>query len=284
MGVWVTVEGETEYVRNCFKEIQRQDRSEPPLLSCTSAWHLIGLEVGMSVASVALRGEATGVATRWTPTSSPPRRRTCRRGDARRGGRLHRVGQAAAGDPSLELGSLPLGPRGQGRASGAEGHLSWADVAMDTTTPAYRLRRELEVGVGTPATRRLTGRPRMHPLRSLALVAATGLLAERAPLRRRSRPPRQGGARAAPAGPNDQLHQHQWLVGHRHLRPRWPSHVQDGRPAPNGSACAAGDDGRYCAKIASGTVQDHCRAIYKADTGHVLRTASGDFIKVSGLD
>ena len=35
------------------------------VLTLYKRWHLIGLKVGVSVASVALRGEATGVATAW---------------------------------------------------------------------------------------------------------------------------------------------------------------------------------------------------------------------------
>jgi predicted homoserine dehydrogenase-like protein len=65
MGVWVTVEGETEYVRNCFEEYNAHTDPSGRYFTLYKRWHLIGLEVGMSVASVALRGEATGVATCW---------------------------------------------------------------------------------------------------------------------------------------------------------------------------------------------------------------------------
>jgi predicted homoserine dehydrogenase-like protein len=57
------------------------------------------------------------------------------------------VGQAAPAAASLAAGGLPLGlahqvklvrPVKQGQS------LSWDDVAMDTTTRAYALRREME--------------------------------------------------------------------------------------------------------------------------------------------
>ncbi len=98
MGVWVTVEGETEYIRNCFEEYNAHTDPSGRYFTLYKRWHLIGLEVGMSVASVALRGEATGVAhvlerrRRRHRQARPEGRR-----DARRRRRLHGLGQAAAG-------------------------------------------------------------------------------------------------------------------------------------------------------------------------------------------
>lgn len=65
MGVWVTVEAETDYIKNCFEEYKAHTDPTGRYFTLYKRWHLIGLEVGMSVASVALRGEATGVATGW---------------------------------------------------------------------------------------------------------------------------------------------------------------------------------------------------------------------------
>ena len=47
---------------------------------------------------------------------------------------------------------------------------------------------------------------------------------------------------------------------------------------------SAGDDGRYCIKITSGTAQDHCRRLWKTDTGYALGGANGEIIPISGLD
>jgi predicted homoserine dehydrogenase-like protein len=145
MGVWVTVEAETDYIKNCFEEYNAHTDPSGRYFTLYKRWHLIGLEVGVSVASVALRGEATGVARAGTPTWWPPPSATCARRDARRRRRLHRLGQAAAGRVA-RLGGLPLGlahnvkvvrPVKKGQC------LSWADVAMDTTPwHAYRIRRD----------------------------------------------------------------------------------------------------------------------------------------------
>ena len=61
-GVFVVFEGETEYVRNCFKEYMVRTDPSGRYACLYKRWHLIGLEVGISVASVGLRGEATGTA------------------------------------------------------------------------------------------------------------------------------------------------------------------------------------------------------------------------------
>jgi hypothetical protein len=46
----------------------------------------------------------------------------------------------------------------------------------------------------------------------------------------------------------------------------------------------AGDDGRYCIKITTGNVQDHCRRVWKTDSGYALGGANGELIPINGLD
>jgi hypothetical protein len=65
MGVRVTVEAETDYVKNCFEEYNAHTDPSGRHFTLYKHWHLIGLELGFSVASVALRGEHTGAASRW---------------------------------------------------------------------------------------------------------------------------------------------------------------------------------------------------------------------------
>ena len=53
MGVWVTVEAETDYIKNCFEEYNAHTDPSGRYFTLYKRWHLIGLEVGVSVASVA---------------------------------------------------------------------------------------------------------------------------------------------------------------------------------------------------------------------------------------
>jgi predicted homoserine dehydrogenase-like protein len=148
MGVWVTVEGETQYIRNCFEEYNAHTDPEGRYFTLYKRWHLIGLEVGMSVASVALRGEATGVAAGWNADVVATAKRDLRPGELLDGEGGYTVwGKLLPATTSVALGGLPLGlahdvkvvrPVRRGQS------LAWDDVAIDTSTQAYRIRKAME--------------------------------------------------------------------------------------------------------------------------------------------
>ena len=148
MGVWVTVEAETDYIKNCFEEYNAHTDPSGRYFTLYKRWHLIGLEVGMSVASVALRGEPTGVAIGWNADVVAAAKRDLKPGDTLDGEGGYTVwGKLLPSSKSVQLGGVPLGlahdvkvirPVPQAQV------VTWADVAMDTTTRAYQLRMELE--------------------------------------------------------------------------------------------------------------------------------------------
>jgi predicted homoserine dehydrogenase-like protein len=148
MGVWVTVEAETDYVKNCFEEYNAHTDPSGRYFTLYKRWHLIGLEVGFSVASVALRGEHTGAASHWNADVVATAKRDLQPGEVLDGEGGYCVwGKLLPAATSAAMGGLPLGlahdvklvrPVKQGQS------LTWDDVAMDTTTRAYALRREME--------------------------------------------------------------------------------------------------------------------------------------------
>lgn len=148
MGVWVTVEAETDYIKHCFEEYNAHTDPSGRFFTLYKRWHLIGLEVGMSVASVALRGEATGVAQAWNADVVATAKRDLAAGETLDGEGGYTVwGKLTPVQASLKAGGVPLGlahdvrllrPVAKGQA------VTWDDVAIDTTTDAYRIRRELE--------------------------------------------------------------------------------------------------------------------------------------------
>ncbi len=154
MGVWVTVEAETDYVKNCFEEYNAHTDPSGRYFTLYKRWHLIGLEVGYSVASLALRGEPTGVATCWNADVVATAKRDLAVGEVLDGEGGYTVwGKLLPAATSARLGGLPLGlahgikvvrPVRQGQS------LSWSDVAVDTTTRAYQLRREMEDRFASP--------------------------------------------------------------------------------------------------------------------------------------
>lgn len=155
MGIWVTVEAETDYIKNCFEEYNAHTDPSGRYFTLYKRWHLIGLEVGMSVASVALRGEPTGVATGWNADVVATAKRDLKPGEILDGEGGYTVwGKLLPAETSRQMGGLPLGlahgikllrPVRQGQS------LCWADVAIDTGTRAYQLRREMESHFCAPA-------------------------------------------------------------------------------------------------------------------------------------
>jgi predicted homoserine dehydrogenase-like protein len=150
MGVWVTVEAETDYIKNCFEEYNAHTDPSGRYFTLYKRWHLIGLEVGVSVASVALRNEPTGVATHWNADVVATAKRDLKPGELLDGEGGYTVwGKLLPAATSKKMGGLPLGlahgvkvvrPVAKGQS------LSWDDVAMDVTTHAYKIRREMEAG------------------------------------------------------------------------------------------------------------------------------------------
>ena len=147
-GVFVVFEGETEYIRNCFKEYMVRTDPSGRYACLYKRWHLIGLEVGISVASVALRGESTGAATCWNADVVATAKRDLAPGEMLDGEGGYTVwGKLFQAHKSHAAGGLPLGlahdvkvlrPVRKGQS------LTWADVAIDQTLPAYQVRREME--------------------------------------------------------------------------------------------------------------------------------------------
>ena len=150
-GVWVVFEGDTEYLRRCFQEYMVRTDDSGRYASLYKRWHLIGLELPISVASVGLRGEPTGVATCFNADVVAIAKRDLVAGEMLDGeGGYTVTGGLRPGSASIAAGYLPLGLAQDvalktNVADGAP--VTFADVAMDETTSAYRLRRWME-GVG----------------------------------------------------------------------------------------------------------------------------------------
>jgi predicted homoserine dehydrogenase-like protein len=148
MGVFVVFEGDTEYIRNCFREYMVRTDPSGRYACLYKRWHLIGLELGISVAAVGLRGESTGAATCFNADVIATAKRDLKPGEMLDGEGGYTVwGKLFQAQKSLAYGGLPLGLAHQVRLTRAvkKGQsLSWADVAMDQNLPAYKVRREME--------------------------------------------------------------------------------------------------------------------------------------------
>jgi predicted homoserine dehydrogenase-like protein len=148
MGVWVCFEGETDYIRNCFEEYNVRTDPSGRYACLYKRWHLIGLEVGVSVAVIGVRGESTGAAIGFNADVIATAKRDLAPGETLDGEGGYTVwGKLFPAQKSLRVGGLPLGLAHNVKVvrSVKKGQsLSWADVAMDTSLAAYKVRREME--------------------------------------------------------------------------------------------------------------------------------------------
>ena len=147
-GVWVVFEGDTDYIRRCFTEYGVRTDPSGRYACLYKRWHLIGLEVGVSVASVGLRGEPTGTPTGFRADAVATAKRALKAGEVLDGeGGYTVVGKLMPAATSLHIGALPLG-LAHGvklRSAVAAGEpVRWTDVEVDAGNAAVKLRREME--------------------------------------------------------------------------------------------------------------------------------------------
>ncbi len=148
IGTYVVVEAESDYVRNCIEEFKFLPDSSFRFSALYRPTHLIGLELGISIASIALRGEATGAPTGFRSDVVATAKRDLAAGEILDGeGGFCVWGRQMPAERSLEIGGLPLG-LAQGvklKVAKMQGEaLCWNDVELDENDIAVRIRREME--------------------------------------------------------------------------------------------------------------------------------------------
>ena len=150
MGVFVVVEAVTDYQRKCLEEYKVKTDDTGRFMCLYKQWHLIGLELGMSVANVGLRGEATGVAAEFRGDVVAVAKRDLAAGEILDGeGGFTVAGQLRPASVSVPMKALPLGLTGgvkMLRPVKADSVLVYDDVALDESLTAVKLRRQVEQG------------------------------------------------------------------------------------------------------------------------------------------
>ncbi len=114
--------------------------------------HMIGLELGVSAASIALRGEPTGVPIGFYSDVVAVAKRDLKKGEVLDGEGGHMVwGKQIPADKSLALGGLPLGLASQAPLTQdvpAGKILNWDNASIDNEDEAVIIRREMEATFG----------------------------------------------------------------------------------------------------------------------------------------
>jgi len=153
-GVFVVFEAPNDYAARCFQEYGVVTDPSGRVSALYRPFHLIGLELNISILSAALRHEPTGVATGFRGDVVSTAKRDLRAGEMLDGeGGACVWGKLMTGAESLRIGGLPIGlanrvpllrnvPAGQ--------PVTWEDVRIDAADEAYRYRRAMEAAFPGP--------------------------------------------------------------------------------------------------------------------------------------
>ncbi|KAJ4988179.1 saf domain-containing protein [Stagonosporopsis vannaccii] len=147
-GVYVVIEAPGEYQKECFKQYGLKTDSSGWYAAQYKPYHLIGLELGISVASIMVRGEPTGQCKTWSGDVVATAKRDLKAGEKLDGeGGFMVYGKLMTATDSLSIEGLPIGlahglvlkqdvKKDQG--------LSWSDVEYNEKSQAVTFRREME--------------------------------------------------------------------------------------------------------------------------------------------
>lgn len=147
-GVFVVIEGETDYVRDCFKQYGLLTDDTGRFAATYKPYHLIGLELGISVASITTRQEPTGCTKGWSADVVAVAKRKLVSGEVLDGeGGFTVYGKVIPASTSSKLDAVPIGlahgmtlkqdiPEGQ--------VVCWSDVKYDENDMTIRIRKEME--------------------------------------------------------------------------------------------------------------------------------------------
>ena len=161
-GVYVVFAGGSDYVERCFREYGLVTDRSGQYSALYKPFHLIGLELGISVASVGLRDEPTGAPIGFNADVVATAKRDLAAGETLDGEGGYTVyGKVMPADESVRLGGLPLGLAHNVKlvsAVMAGQQIRWNDIEIDDSEPAVAFRRSMERAIAMPENEPLVAR------------------------------------------------------------------------------------------------------------------------------
>jgi predicted homoserine dehydrogenase-like protein len=147
-GVYVVLEAPNDYAAACFRQYGLKTDASGRYGAMYKPYHLIGLELGISVLSAALRGEPTGQPHGFRGDVVAVAKRTLRAGEILDGEGGYTVwGRLMPAQQSLAAGALPIGLAHHLRLLRDVAHgdvVRWNDVDADMDDETVKARREME--------------------------------------------------------------------------------------------------------------------------------------------
>ncbi len=147
-GVYVVFEAPGAYTEACFRQYGVRTDPSGRYTALHRPFHLIGLELNISILSAALRGEATGSARGFTGDVASVAKRPLMAGDMLDGeGGFTVWGKLIPAETSLEIGALPIGLAHNVKLvkDVGEGEIvRWSDTALTAENDAVKTRKAME--------------------------------------------------------------------------------------------------------------------------------------------
>ena len=153
-GVYVVIEAPNDYAAACFRQYGMNTDASGRYSAMYKPFHLIGLELNISILSAALLNKPTGMTEGFRGDVVATAKRALKAGEILDGeGGFTVWGKLYPADKSLQLGGLPIGlaHKVKLKTDIAVGQpVRWQDVDVDETLEAVKIRREMETKFRVP--------------------------------------------------------------------------------------------------------------------------------------
>jgi predicted homoserine dehydrogenase-like protein len=147
-GVYVVLEAPNDYAADCFKQYGLKTDASGRYAAMYKPYHLIGLELNISIFSAALRREPTGQAFDFHGDVASVAKRDLRAGEMLDGEGGYTVwGKLMPAAASLKAGALPIGLAHKVKLKNDVAHgavVKWSDVEIDAGDETVKTRRAME--------------------------------------------------------------------------------------------------------------------------------------------
>ena len=151
-GVYVVLQAPNDYAAACFRQYGLRTDASGRYAAMYKPFHLIGMELSISVLNAALRGEPTGAPCAWRGDPVAVAKRTLKAGETLDGEGGYTVyGKVVPAARSHAEGALPIGLAHRvtvRREVPAGAIVREQDVTLDETSLAVRVRRQMVEGFG----------------------------------------------------------------------------------------------------------------------------------------
>jgi predicted homoserine dehydrogenase-like protein len=153
-GVYVVLEAPNDYAADCFRQYGLKTDASGRYAAMYKPYHLIGLELNISILSAALRGEPTGQPLGFRGDVASVAKRNLRAGEMLDGEGGYTVwGKLMPAAASLAAGALPIGLAHRVKLKNDVAHgevVRWSDVEVDAASDTVKTRKAMEAKFSTP--------------------------------------------------------------------------------------------------------------------------------------